>query len=146
MFAHAFDLQAVGNVIAHVHVREQGVILEYGVDVALVRRQSGGLDAVDADGTSTRLLEASDQPQAGSLARARGAEHREELAVMNVDGHPVDGLDLGEVARNVGELDGKGHGAKLQRNECIRITGNVGSHRGWGAEPLWEPALPAIRP
>ncbi|MNU01598.1 hypothetical protein D3C72_2450480 [compost metagenome] len=69
---------------------------------------------MDADGTRAGLLEAGDQAQAGGLARARWAEHGEELAVLDIDGYPVDGLDLAELAGNLGELDGKCHGAVLR--------------------------------
>ncbi len=87
-------------------MREQGVVLEYGVDVALVGRYARSLDTVDADRTAGGLLEACDQAQAGGLARARGAEHGEEFAIDDVDADLVDGLDLAEGAGNLGELDG----------------------------------------
>ena len=38
---HLADHQAVAHVVGHVHVREQGVVLEHGVDVAVVGRQRG---------------------------------------------------------------------------------------------------------
>ena len=62
------------------HVREQRVVLEHGVDVALVRRHVGDVRAVEQHLPAVGLLEARDQPQARGLARARGPEHREELA------------------------------------------------------------------
>ncbi|MNN42007.1 hypothetical protein D3C81_1561590 [compost metagenome] len=92
-------------------MREQRVVLEHGVDVALVRRQAGGFLAVDADGAGRGLLETGDQAQAGGLARAGRAEHGEEFAVLDVNGHPVNGLHVAELAGDLGELNsGGGHG------------------------------------
>ncbi|MNO97278.1 hypothetical protein D3C76_889790 [compost metagenome] len=102
---HAFYLQPIGDVVAHVHVREQGVVLEHGVDVTLVGRYASGFDAMDADRAAVRLLEAGDQAQAGGLARTGRPEHGEEFAVIDVDADLVDGLDLAEAAGNLGELD-----------------------------------------
>ncbi|MCY1306980.1 hypothetical protein D9M70_568730 [compost metagenome] len=93
---------------------KQRVVLEHGVHVTLVGWQAGGFLAVDADGAGRGLLEAGDQAQASGLARARWAEHGEELAVLDIDGYPVDGLDLAELAGNLGELDSKCHGVVLR--------------------------------
>ncbi|MNJ33916.1 hypothetical protein D3C77_286090 [compost metagenome] len=68
LLGDALDLQAIGDVVANVHVREQGVILEHRVDVTLIGREAGGLGTVDADGACAGLLEACDQAQAGGLA------------------------------------------------------------------------------
>ncbi|MNI85739.1 hypothetical protein D3C73_1427610 [compost metagenome] len=95
---YAFDLQAVGDVVAHVHVREQCVVLEYGIDVALVGRHASGLDAMDEDRAAVGLLETRYKAQAGGLARAGGAEHRKELTIDDVDADLVNGLDLAEGA------------------------------------------------
>ncbi|MDT4863060.1 hypothetical protein FQZ97_977490 [compost metagenome] len=105
-------------------MREQRVVLEHGVDVALVRRQAGGLLAMDADGAGSGLLEAGDQAQAGGLARAGRAEHGEEFAVPDIDGHPVDGLHIAELAGDLGELNsGGGHGERSRGQEIRRAKG-----------------------
>ncbi|MCY1178138.1 hypothetical protein D9M73_184770 [compost metagenome] len=105
-------------------MREQRVVLEHCVDVALVRRQSGGFLSVDADGAGSRLLEAGDQAQAGGLAGAGRAEHGEEFAVPDIDGHPVDGLHLAELAGDLGELNsGGGHGERSRGQEIRRAKG-----------------------
>ena len=75
--AHA---QPVLDVLAHGHVREQRVVLEDRVDVACVRRTGRDVGARQLDASAVGLLEARDQPQRRRLARARGAEQREELA------------------------------------------------------------------
>ncbi|MNT46157.1 hypothetical protein D3C72_1827840 [compost metagenome] len=115
--AHALDLEAIGDVVQHVHVGEQCIVLEHRVDVALIGRQADGLLAMNADAAGAGLLETGDQAQAGGLARARGTEHGEELAILDVDGHPVDGLDLAEDAGDTGELHCEGHVEKLQEED-----------------------------
>ena len=67
---HAFDHQAVGDVVADVHVREQGVILEHRVDVAQMRRGVGDVFAEDANLARGGGFKAGDQPQAGGFAGA----------------------------------------------------------------------------
>src|SRR2546428_7879203 len=77
---HAVDAQAVGHVLTHAHVRKQGIVLEHGVDWALVWRARRDVDPVQLDCPRVRELEARDNAQGGGLARSRGPEHREELA------------------------------------------------------------------
>jgi hypothetical protein len=72
------------------HVREQGVLLEDGVDVALVRRD------VDTSTPSSRpargrQLEAGDHLEQGRLAAAGRAEHGEELAAAIAKSASLDG-------------------------------------------------------
>ena len=74
------DLEAVGDVVEHGHVREQRVVLEDRVDVALERRPPRDVDAAELDAPAVGQLEAGDQPQRRRLARAGRPEHREELA------------------------------------------------------------------
>ena len=102
----AVCLRAVGHVVQHVHVREQGVVLENRVDVSLMRRHASGFRPMDADGTAAGLFEARYQPQARGLARARGPEQGEKFPFGDVDADLVDCLDLAEGAGNLGELDG----------------------------------------
>ena len=116
-FADAFDFQTVGDVVEYVHVREQRVILEHGVHVTLIRRQPGGFFAMNTDGACARLFETGDQAQAGGFARAGRAQHGKELAVLDIDGNPVNGLHFAELTGNVGELDCKRHGAVLRKGE-----------------------------
>ena len=118
--ADAFDLEAIGDVVAHIHMGEQRVILEHSVYITLIRRQAGGFLAMDANRACARLLEPGDQAQAGGLARAGRAEHGKELAVLDIDGNPVYGFHFAEKTGNVGELDCKRHGAVLQKGEGRR--------------------------
>ena len=72
------------KVLAHRHVREQGVVLEHHADVALARRHVLHRLAVDADGAAAGRLEAGQHHEAGGLAGAGGAEQRQELAFAHV--------------------------------------------------------------
>ena len=90
------DRQPVADVVADGHVREQRVILEDGVDVALERRLVGHVLAVEQDAAAGRQLEAGDHAQRRGLARPGRPEHREELAVEHVEIDAVDGDDVAE--------------------------------------------------
>ena len=76
------------------HVREERVVLEDGVDVALERRHARHVDAGELDVPLVRLLEAGDHAQGRRLPGARRAEHREELAFGDVEVEPVDRNDV----------------------------------------------------
>ena len=76
-------LQRVGDVLEHGEMREERVLLEDDADVAAVGRPVGDRGAGDQDVALRRLLEAGDHPQRGRLARAAGAEQREEAAALH---------------------------------------------------------------
>ena len=90
---HLAHHQAVGHVVTDRHVREQGVILEHRVHVAIERGHGRHVLAVHQDPAFARQLEAGDHPQRRGLARARRPEHREELAVVHVEIDARDGDD-----------------------------------------------------
>ena len=80
-FGPLADLQAEGDVLRHRHVLEGGVVLEDEADVALLRRQVGGLLALDV----TVPASADSRP---AMIRSRvdlpppdGTEERGELPV-----------------------------------------------------------------
>ena len=76
--------KAEGDVLAHGHVRKDGVILENHADVALVRGDIVDDPAVKGDGAALDGVEARDHAQQRRLAAAGGAEQREELALPDV--------------------------------------------------------------
>ena len=77
---HPLRPQAERHVVDDRHVREQGVLLEDGVDVALVRRDVRDVDPVEQDPARGRQLEAGDHLEQGGLAAPGRSEHGEELA------------------------------------------------------------------
>ena len=60
-----------------------------------------------------RLLETGHQAQAGGLAGTGRPEHGKELAVRDVKIDRIDGFDGTEMARDVFEQDGGGHGISV---------------------------------
>ena len=99
--SHAFGLghlahdEPVADVVADRQVREQRVVLEDRVHVAIERRDRRHVPAVEVDAAGRRQLEPRDHPQRRRLARTRRAEHREELAVAHLE---VDAGDREHVA------------------------------------------------
>ena len=81
---NAIHLQPEPNVLEDVHVREQGVRLEHGVDRTLVRRQRVDAPALNPDLPLGRRDEPADQVERGRLATPGGAEQAEELAVPDL--------------------------------------------------------------
>jgi hypothetical protein len=75
-------------------VREQRVVLEDRVDLALVGRVARDVAAGELDGARVRALEAADEPQRRRLARPRRAEQREELAGADLEVEPLERDDL----------------------------------------------------
>ena len=74
-------------------MREQGVVLEDGVDVSGVRRGVGDILIAEEDPSGGGCLEPRDHSQHGGLARSGRPEHGEELAILDGQIHPVDGPD-----------------------------------------------------
>src|SRR5205085_3200986 len=99
---HAPDAEAVADVLLHAHVREERVVLEDGVDVALVRRPAGHVRSGELDPAGIGPLEPRDQPQRSRLPGARGTEEREELAPRDRE---VDAVDRDDVAIGLADLD-----------------------------------------
>ncbi len=102
---HAFLSQTVRHVFRHRHVREECVVLEHRVDVALVRRNSLHVFAGDADESFVGLLEPGKHAQRGGLAATARAEQREKLAGFNLEVDLVDGDHLAVALRHIDEFD-----------------------------------------
>ncbi|MPL88368.1 hypothetical protein SDC9_34388 [bioreactor metagenome] len=81
--AEALDLKPIADVLAHRHVREEGIVLEHHVDLALVGRVPGDVLVGQPDGAGGGRLEAADHPQKRGFPAARGAEQRDEFAVLD---------------------------------------------------------------
>ena len=93
-------LQAEGDVARDRQMREQRVALEHHVDRPPVRRHAGDVLAVEQDAALVGRLEAGEHAQQRGLAAAGRAEQREELALVDVERHAVDG---GEAAEALGD-------------------------------------------
>ena len=113
LLGRALVPQAEGDVLLHGQVGEEGVVLEHGVDVALVRWRLRHVDAVEQDLALGRFLEAGDHAQRRRLATARRAQQREELAWGDVQVDACDGHEVAETLHEVDELDLSAcHGAR----------------------------------
>ena len=97
-------LQAERDVLLHVQVREQRVVLEDRVDVALVRRGLGHVLTIEEDLAFRRTLEASDHPEGRGLPTTGRTEHREELARWHLQVDARDGREIAEALHEVDEL------------------------------------------
>jgi hypothetical protein len=86
-------------------VREQRVVLEHGIDVALVGRRARDVRAVEQHLAAARRVEAGDQPEAGGLARTRWPQHGEELAGLDGEAHIVHGAQVAVDPRDAAEFD-----------------------------------------
>ena len=117
------DLKPVGNILRNAHVREEGVVLEDGVDVAIEWWKIGDIFAVKEDATRGWSLKASDHAQRGRLSGTGWAEQREELAVPHLKVNPS---NRGSVTRSAELLRDP-----LQPNGWHAVT--CGSH---GGEPI----------
>ena len=98
-------LQAVGDVVEDRHVREERVLLEDGVHVALVGRRARDVAAADQDLALVGLLEAGDHPQRRRLAAAARPEQRQELALVDAQVDRVHRDERAEPLRDRAELD-----------------------------------------
>ena len=97
--------EAKGDVVEHVEVREERVVLEDGVHVALVRRRVGNVGSVEHDLARRRPLEARDHPEGRRLPAARGTEEGEELPTRHVQVDGVHRAHLGELLRQLAQFD-----------------------------------------
>ena len=88
----ALQLQPEADVLGNRHVREERVVLEDHVHVALRRRHVRDVLALEQDPALCRVLEAGDHPQRRRLAAAARAEQREELAGGDLERDGIRGL------------------------------------------------------
>jgi hypothetical protein len=86
-------------------VREQRIVLEHGVDVAVVRCGVRDVGAPQEDAPLVRHFEAGDHPQRRRLAAAARAEHGEELSVPDIEVRLPDRDDVSEALTDALEAD-----------------------------------------
>jgi hypothetical protein len=86
------------DVAEHRHVRPDRVRLEHHAQPAPVGRQVDALAVVvqhrvlEADDSGVGPLQAGDRPQRGGLATAGRPQQGEQLALLDLEAHPVDGV------------------------------------------------------
>jgi hypothetical protein len=75
--------QAKGHVLKHGHVREQGIALKDGIDVAVFRGNMGDILVFKMDMAAIDVFQPGDKAQYGCFTAARGAKQREKLTVVD---------------------------------------------------------------
>ena len=102
----------------------------------LTSRSNGGMlgdvPAVEQDPARRRQLEAGDHPQGRRLARSRRAEHREELAVADLE---VDAVDRHDLAVALLDLrDGRRQGRTARSRAAPVVSKGIAKRgpRSWG--------------
>ena len=110
----AARLQAIGDVLRHGHVREEGVVLEDDADVALVGRQMVDAGAVDQHAAAGLADEAGDDAQKSGLAAAGGTEQGHDLARLDGERHAVDGDGRAVADREIVDVQGPPGGRDLR--------------------------------
>ena len=96
LLLHVREVEAEGDVVLDGEVREERVVLEYGVDRPSVRRTFRDVGPSEQDPSGRGLFEARDEAERRRLATARGAEQGEELTVVDLQGELLEGLDVAE--------------------------------------------------
>ena len=116
--------EAEGDVLAHGHVRKDGIVLEDHADVALVGRDVVDDPSVEGDGAALDGVEAGDHAQQRGLAAAGGAEQREELALAHVEAEAGDDDIFAILLDDVFKVDGYAHGVSFL---SLQVVGPLGS-------------------
>ena len=100
--------QAIGDVVAHIEVWEDRIVLKHHVDRPAIGRNGGHGVTVDLDLACARRLEARDQPQQRGLPAARWAEQGEELALLDLQVDRVNGSNVPEPLREIAQRNEAG--------------------------------------
>ena len=96
------DLEPEGHVAAHRQVLERGVVLEHEADVALLRRQVGGVDALDLDACRRRRCSRPAMMRSSvDLPPPLGPSSAVSCPVGMVDRHVVEGDEVAEALADV---------------------------------------------
>jgi len=104
--------EAVADVAGDGEVGKQRVGLEHDAVVALARRQPGDVAPGHAHGPEVLTLETRDDPQQRRLAAAARPEEADELAVADLERHPLEGDDGAESLGDAVEGDRGGPPAR----------------------------------
>ena len=80
---HSLHLQPEMDILRYGHMGEQGIVLEYHVDIAFIRRQIGNILAVQDDPAGSRRFQTGDHAQQCGFAAAGGPQQRNEFTVVD---------------------------------------------------------------
>src|SRR5256885_38932 len=101
--------ERVLDVVAHRHVRVEGVTLKDERHITVLRLEPNDAPAVDQDVAAIGILEPGEHAQRGRLAAPRRTNQYQELAVGDIEREMIDRRPvLGrEALRHVGVLDAR---------------------------------------
>ena len=137
----AAHLQAVADILRHGHVREECIMLKHQPDVALLRRHTRDVLAVDQDGAAVDGLETGNHSERRRFPAAARAQQAHEFAIADRKRQIIDGDDIPEQFRNMTERE-LGHRSIYQpdmqeafedrESRCRRLP-----PRSWQSRPTW---------
>ena len=130
------DAQPEGDVVAHGHVLERGVVLEHEADPAPLRRHPGGVLAVDLHGAAVGRLEPRDDAQERRLARAGRTKQGHEFTVVDRQADVVQRSEAAEGLADV--LNFEMHGKKRFKPSSLQGSSRA-QRSGWekGENGAW---------
>ena len=86
-FVHSFYPKTEGHVVSHGHVREEGIVLEYCIQVSPVGRHVGDILAVKKNPAAVRVFESPQNPQRRGLSAAGRSQQRDKFFFLNGNGN-----------------------------------------------------------
>jgi hypothetical protein len=100
-FVELVHAQPEGDIVVHLHVRENGVALKDHRDLAVARRQVGDIPPADADGAFVGHAQSGNGTQQGRLAAAAGPQQHQKLLVFHGN---TDIVHCDEIAKALGDI------------------------------------------
>src|SRR4029079_927943 len=140
--AFMLHAQRKGDVVAHIHVRVERIVLKHHGDIAVLRLQMIDRLAVDANFSRGNLFETGDHAERRRFAATRGADEDHELAVLDPQIEIID--SDGPVAEMLGdfvELD-------YRHADDSRLAGTAGEYLlpVFRSNTIITPAAPSAAP
>ena len=86
----ACDLECEAHVLAHGHMRVEGVVLEDHCDVAVLRLYVGDVLIANEDAARVHILKTCEHAQRGGLATTGGTDKNQEFTILNLKIELVD--------------------------------------------------------
>ena len=121
---HFAKLQTERHVLLDVKMREQRVILEHHCHVAILRLHAADLAIVEKNAAARGLLQPGDESQQGGLAATRRPYEHHQLAIGDLEAHPV---HRANGAKEFAEI--------VESDACHRITFSAGRPFATAASP-----------
>ena len=97
--------QAEGDIVLHVEIGVERVVLEHHGDVAVARPRPGHVLAADLDLACARILQPGNRAQQRGLAAARRPDEHGELARRHVEVDALHGMEGTVVLVKIGDLE-----------------------------------------